>query len=519
MALGFLTGVSYIVLTLQIPTILGLSGITGGFMDLMPKIIGSLGQAKPATFGMGATSILILVILQVIGKKWGHKSAIVNMFCSSRYLFVLGTYTGISYFVNKDLETPLWQILGPITTSIPAATMPNMLLVKALFLPSGALFFSMTLEHIALAKAFGDKNGYTFDQSQEVFSFGIINLINSIFGGVPVAGSDMARSSVLAGSGVKSPLNGVLSSLTVLISMVALSSTLQYMPGATVAAVIMVAIVDQMPPQALIGNYWKISFVDFVHFILAFNFTMLATTNIGIGLSLFFMIMYTLMRVMFSRPSTVVSIDLEQQYSNDAPSWWAKNELIPAGIQVITLETDVMYLNAERVKRHIVNTVYTYQSGVPSSTPPLNRPWNVHRDKHIARLRRHAGISSTDTFTPRFRVLVLDMSATSFIDTTGMQALQRMKSELQDYGGDDVEFRFVGMCKGVRTRFQRAGWALASPHDEPEQKVTIGEDGEVEEKEEVKKDLAFEHLPHAIQHQITSTRTSYYFEEMDMQKQ
>lgn len=526
MALGFLTGISYVVLTLQLPTILGLTGITGGFTDIMPKVIKSLGQAKPMTFGIGATSILILAILSFVGKKWGHKSPAIYMLSSSRYMFVLGTYTMISYILNKNLETPLWQNLGEFKTSIPTPTIPNMQLVQALILPSLALFFSSTLEHVALAKAFGNTHSYNFNPSQESFSIGIINIINSMFGALPVAGGDMARASVLAGSGSKSPLNGVLSSITVFVSMYALSGTFKYMPGATVAAVIMVAVFDQMPPQALIGNYWAISFVDFVHFILAFNFTMLAGTNIGIGLSLFFMVMYTLTRVMFSRPAATLSIDLENKYSNDTPVWWAKDEVIPAGTQVVTVETDIMFLNAARVTRHIVDTVYTYQSGVPTSIHPLARPWNLRRDKHIADLRRRAGISSADTFTPLFRVLVLDLTSTSFIDTSGIQALQRMKTTLQDYGGPDVEFRFVGLCKGVRRRFERAGWRLVGPDEEPEASVTmemdadgdvvLKEQGEVEGRE--KTDLMFAHLPLAITFQSSAQRTGFYEEQVGVGK-
>lgn len=526
MALGFLTGISYVVLTLQIPTILGLTGITGGFTEILPKVIRDLGQAKPMTFGIGATSILILAFLSFVGKKWGHKNPVIYVLSSSRYMFVLGTYTMISYILNKNLETPLWQNLGEFKTSIPTPTMPNMQLVQALILPSLALFFSATLEHVALAKAFGDTHGYTFDPSQESFSIGIINLINSMFGALPVAGGDMARASVLAGSGSKSPLNGVLSSITVFVSMYALSGTFQYMPGATVAAVIMAAVFDQMPPQALIGNYWAISFVDFVHFILAFNFTMLASTNIGIGLSLFFMVMYTLMRVMFSRPAATLSIDLENRYSNGAPVWWAKDEVIPPGTQVVTVETDIMFLNAARVTRRIIDTVFTYQSGVASSIHPLARPWNVRRDKHIADLRGCAGISSVDIFTPLFRVLVLDLSSTSFIDTSGIQALQRMKKELQDYGGQDVEFRFVGLCKGVRRRFERAGWKLVGPNEEAESSVTMemDADGDVvlKEKEEAeqaeKSDLVFEHLPPAIVFQSLAQRTSFYAKDIGVGK-
>lgn len=402
-----------------------------------------------------------------------------------------------------------------------------MSLVKALILPSLAVFFSNALEHVALAKAFSNENGYTFDPSQEVFSIGVINLINSMFGGLPVGGGDMARTSVLAGSGSKSPFNGVLSSIAVFVGIFALSNTFQWLPMATVAGATLMAIIDQMPPQALISAYWKVSFVDFVHFIIAFNFTMLNSSEIGIALSLVFMLGYTLLRIMFSRPSAVISIDLENKYSNDAPVWWSKEEVIPSGTQVVTLETDVIFTNAARISRHIIDTVYTFNHGVDSSIHPLMRPWNFQREKHIARLRHSAGLSAVDSFTPRFRVLVLDMTATSFIDTTGIKALERMRTDLLDYGGEDVELRFVGMCKGVRTRFARVGWKLTSPHDEMLDlgpRITIDEDRQMREKlfertVEEKSDMVFDHLPHAIQYVSNAGAGSLYRVEVDMDLQ
>lgn len=506
MALGFTMGISFVAMTQQLPPILGLD-VTGGIMDLMPKIIQNIGQAKPITFGIGATSILILAILQFIGKKWGRRSPFLYMLSSTRYLFVLGTYAMISKFVNQNLEIPLWSILGPIKTTIPSPTMPIKPLLDSLILPCIALFISNALEHVALAKAFANENNYNIDQSQEVFSLGVINLVNSMFGGLTVGGGDMARSSVLAGSGSKSPLNGVFSSITVLVSMYFLSDVFLWLPQATVAAVTLVSIADQMPPQVMIGVFWKISFVDFIHFIIAFNFSMLQGGQVGIGLSIAFMVGYTLFRAMFSRPRATGRDDLETQYSNDPPAWWAKDEDIPAGTQVVTLETDVMWLNASRIRRHIVDTVYTFHTGVASSMHPLARPWSTRRDKHIASLRQKAFISEADDFLPPFRVLVLDMTATSFIDTTGIQALQRMRTDLLDYGGLEIEFRFVGMCKAVRRRFQRAGWDLMSPQEETELRVVsnvvMNDDGEITAKlvdnAEGKKDLVFGHLPHAIQ--------------------
>ncbi|KAH9208820.1 sulfate transporter family-domain-containing protein [Leptodontidium sp. 2 PMI_412] len=503
MSLGFTMGTAIVVINSQIPDILGLKGVSPVFTDMMLDIIKKIGETKGITVAIAIASIVLLAGLQFAGNKWGKKNSFVRILAASRHINVLGMFTGISYFVNKDLDLPQWSVLGPIATT-PVAAVPNQQILSGLIVSMITLMLSTSLEHVALAKTFAHKGGYKIDQNQEVFSLGIINLVNSFFGALPVGGSDMARASVNATSGSKSPLSGIFSSGMVFVGMYALSNSLKFIPSATVAAVIVVAVFDQMPPQKLIGAFWKISFVDFIQLLIAFNMTMVQSGTLGVIGSLVFMIVYTLMRIMFSRPTGVVSVDLETQFSNNTPPWWAKDDRIPAGTQVFKLETDAIWLNTDRLKRHIMDTVYTYQAGVTQANRiDKDKTWNYRLEKHIATIRKNAGVNDADTFIPRLRVVIIDMTSTSFIDICAIQIFQDIKSDLRLYAGEGVEFRFVGMNKGVKKRFERAGWKMVAK--EPEVAVP---------------DLWFDHLPHAIQHVTTAGPGRYDFERVsvDMQK-
>lgn len=494
LVLGFATGLGQILLVSQIPPILGLNGISPVFIQQMPQIIAQIGQSKISTVGIAAVSMIILAGFQFVGKKWGHRSEIIRILAIQRSLLVIILMTTVSFLVNKNRPQALWSVLGPISTKIPSPQSPNITLVQFIFIPSFLLWIAINMEHIVIAKCYGRLNGYSINQNQEIVSLGVINTINSLFGGIPVGGGDLARTTLNSASGARSPLGGLFTSLTVFIGMFAASGFLQWLPQATVASVILIALVDQMPSISYMKKYWKLSFADFVVFFMTFNVTMLSSPEIAFGVGLGTIVIYTLFRLMFSRPNALVSIDLENRYSDRPPVWWSKEDRIPAGTQVVTLETDVNFLNAERIKRHVINTVYTYQSGV-SLTPQGNveRAWNNRRDKLIRSLRRGAGISSADTFTPRFQVLVLDLTSTSFVDATGMQALEDIKHELKAYGGPHAEIRFVGMNQRVRKRFDRACWELTSPNDDIETRADY-EAGDV-------KDLTFEFLPHAIHYQ------------------
>ena len=496
MLLGFTAGISYIAIMSQIPSILGLVGVTPVMVDIMSQTIAKLSEIKPITFGIGATSILLLAVLQFIGKKWGQKKEIIRIITIQRNLFVLILYTVISYEVNKDREEPLWLILGTTRTEIQTVRPPDMQLVKTLLLSSITVWVGTAVEHVCLAKTFGHINRYTIDQSQELVYLGVVNIANSMIGGIPVGGGDMARTSVNSALGVHSPLSGLFTSSLLMVAMYVASGLIKWIPQATVAAVIIVSVIDQMPPMAHMSKYWQISFMDFLGFLITFNMTMLLTAETGIGLSFAAMIIYTFFRLMFPVPTVIKSTDLEDQYDVPSPLKWGKGYRIPEGTLVISFETDVIFVNAERIKRHVLNSAMTSLSGVPASR--VDRAWNSRRDKYAEYLRRKVGMNVADTFYPRFRVLVLDLSSTSFVDSTGMQAFEDIKRELRLYGGPDVEFRFVGMNEVVQTRFKRAGWKLASPYNGCQYN-----DGQtiIDGEEEIK-DSLFEHLPLAIHHKV-----------------
>jgi solute carrier family 26 (sodium-independent sulfate anion transporter), member 11 len=467
MILGLLVAVANVVIVTQLPAVLGLTGTSLVFSQMMPEIIQKLGQTKPASIGLAAASIVLLAILRFVGKKWGHKNEMMRILAIQRNLLIISIFTAASFFINKDLKQPVWHIIGPIKTELPMPQIPLMTLAQRLFVPSLTLTITIMLEHVAFAKAFGRKNGYAIDSSQEMFYLGFVNFITSLFGGMPVGGGDLPRAAANSDSGVKSPLGGIFTSVTVLGGMYVGSGFLQYIPMPVIAGVILVATIGQLPPLAPIKKLWRVSFTDFGTFFMTFNIVILMGNTIGISVGLGIMVSYTILRIMFSRPSAILKADLERRYKSLTPPWLAKDDPIPPGTQVMSLETDVIFANAERIKRHVIDTTLTYQFGIPmTENEDLQRAWNYKREKHIGRLRRLAGVSNTDIFIPRLRVLVLDLSATSFIDASGMQAFEDIKTEICLYGGPRVEMRFMGLNKGVQKRFKRAGWKLGPPYDD-----------------------------------------------------
>lgn len=397
-------------------------------------------------------------------------------------------------------KLPFWAVFPGFRASIVSPLPPIGNLIKALLLPSLLVFIVLNIEHLVVAKTFGHYHTYTVSQNSEMFAAGLSNLAGAFFGGVPVGGGDMARSSLLAVTGAKSPLNQVFTSATVLVVMMPLSGALRFLPQAALSAIIVVAVIGQQPPQKLMGDYFRLSFADFFAFFFAFNIAIVVPVvgvTIGTALGVGLLVLYTLFRGMFSRPKAISGIDLESMYKEREVRPWFQGDPIPPGTQVLKLETDMVWTNADRIRRHVVETCMVHSSGLAvDNLDKPERPWNFQVHEHVAALRRKHNIvidnddsESLIQHRPRLRVVVLDMTSTSFIDSSAILNLEMMKRQLREWAGESVEFRFVGLNANVLKRFERAKWQIIDP---------VGP-RVVEEGEEYKtRDLKFDHLPLAI---------------------
>jgi len=82
--------------------------------------------------------------------------------------------------------------------------------------------------------------GKTLDANQEMLALGFCNICGSFVRSMPVTGS-FTRTAVNNASGVKTPMGGIITGSLVLLACGLLTSTFEFIPKATLAAVIIIA--------------------------------------------------------------------------------------------------------------------------------------------------------------------------------------------------------------------------------------------------------------------------------------
>ncbi|KAF1919877.1 sulfate permease-like protein [Ampelomyces quisqualis] len=447
---GFISAAAIVIMLGQIPSLFGVT-VGTGTANIIRDLFQQIPDFDGPTTGIGLGGIVILVLMQKMGQRWGKKNKVIWLLALGRSAVVLILFTGISYGLNKNrVKDPIWALSKVQSNGISSPTIPSSPLISKVFPRSIAPFIAAAIEHLAIAKAFGRKNSYVIDPAQELVYLGLTNFFNSFFSAMAVGGA-MSRTAVNSDSGVKSPTYGLIAGGVVILSIYKLSPALFWIPKATLAAIIVTAVWHIVVPLRVFYSYWRTSLVDFTSSMLAFWLTLFVSSEIGIGAAVGFGIAYHLLFQAFHRTRRITSLDAQHSYPSKP---------IPLDTQLFSIHQPMLFFNAYHLKSQILDSVQTFSSGdaLTLQTAQKERNWSVAATRRAKVLRKTAHVIDEPV---QIRVLVLDLKACANIDTTGLTALSDLVEDVRGYAGNAAEVRFVGVSERVGERFRRFGWVLS----------------------------------------------------------
>lgn len=477
---GFISAAAIVIGLGQVDNLLGEEGVGDGTAHIIHDVFKNLPTCNVNAAAVGLCGILILEVLRMAGARWGSKYKVVWFLSITRAFLVLVLFTGISYAVNKKYSDPddyVFEVSEVKANGIETPKMPDSKLISKVVSGSIAAFIASAVEHIAIARAFGARNNYVTDSSQELCYYGLTNFCNSFFHTMGVGGA-MSRTAVNSQCNVRSPLSGFVTTGIVLISIYKLTGTLYWIPKATLSAIIITAIWPLIGSPKTYYHFWRTSLADFVAAMITFWVSLFKTTEYGIGIAVAWSIVYCLLRQVFIKP-TNIGADSQSELVASLDAARGMPASIPDDTHVFRFNENFFFPNAHRVKTSIFDTIQTYHCAAYSSLngAEKNRMWSVVGEKRVKALRKRAGVNVDNL--PLIRVVVLDFTKVNHCDYTAVASLKDFFNELQKFASKTAEVRFVGVADHVRHRFERAGWTLVDAAEPVSVDATNGPAGTV----------------------------------------
>jgi SulP family sulfate permease len=169
-------------------------------------------------------------------------------------------------------------VVGAVPAALPPLTSPSfdLALIRELAMPAFLISVVGFVESVSVAQTLAARKRQRIRPDQELIGLGAANLAAGFSGGFPVTGG-FARSVVNADAGAATPAAGIYTALGLAIAALALTPLLYFLPKATLAATIIVAVLG-LVDLSILKKTWGYSRADFA----AVAGTILVTLALGV---------------------------------------------------------------------------------------------------------------------------------------------------------------------------------------------------------------------------------------------
>ncbi|WP_281857014.1 SulP family inorganic anion transporter [Litoreibacter halocynthiae] len=277
---GFITASGIIIAASQLKHILGINAEGHNLLDLVMSLIKHLPDTNWVTLLIGAlaTGFLFWVRkgLKPTLKRAGVSLALADATTKAGPVLVVVLTTLTVWVFGLDKQGV--KIVGEVPQSLPPLTLPAFSpeLFRQLLLPAFLISIIGFVESISVAQTLAAKKRQRIDPDQELIGLGAANVAASLTGGFPVTGG-FSRSVVNFDAGAETPAAGAFTAVGLAIAAVALTPLIFFLPKATLAATIIVAVLS-LVDFSILKRSWAYSKADFA----AVFITILLTLTLGV---------------------------------------------------------------------------------------------------------------------------------------------------------------------------------------------------------------------------------------------
>ena len=260
---GYIVGSAWLIVISQLPGLLGISVDEDSYYTALGAILRSLGDTNLWTLGLGLGLMAFIYAMR----------AILPKFPAYMIAAIIATVV-VAVFNLEDVGV---TVVGMIQSGVPLPKIPFVPMsdVMALVMPAAGIALLAYADSVVTAESLARPAGYDIDADQEFFGLGMASVSSGLFQGFPVNGSQ-TRSVVLADSGARTQMSGLISSVLVVITLLVLTPAFELLPNVALAAIVIVAGIGLIDLPEL-KRLWRIQRADFVLMII----TALAVVIIG----------------------------------------------------------------------------------------------------------------------------------------------------------------------------------------------------------------------------------------------
>ncbi|APH73199.1 SulP family inorganic anion transporter [Aquibium oceanicum] len=277
---GFITASGLIIAASQLKHILGTSAGGHSLLELGISLAQTIGGTNPITLVIGLASLAFLFWvrkgLKPLLLRSGLRPRVADVLTKSGPVAAVAITTLAAWAF--DLGEKGVKLVGAVPQGLPPLTMPSFApdLILSLAGPAALISLIGFVESVSVAQTLAARKRQRIDPDQELIGLGASNVAAAFSSGYPVTGG-FARSVVNFDAGAETPAAGAFTAVGLALATLLLTPLLAYLPQATLAATIIVAVLSLID-LSILRKTWIYSKADFI----AVAATILSTLALGV---------------------------------------------------------------------------------------------------------------------------------------------------------------------------------------------------------------------------------------------
>jgi SulP family sulfate permease len=303
---GFISASGLLIALSQLKTLMGVKAEGHNFVELLSSLLHQASNIHLLTLGVGiaATAFLFWVRkgLKPLLISAGLRLKLADVLAKAGPVAAIALTTLLAW--SLDWQGQGMKLVGTVPQGLPPLTAPlwDLALWQELFVPALLISVVGFVESVSVGQTLAAKRRQRIEPDQELVALGASNLSAAFTGGFPVTGG-FARSVVNFDAGAVTPAAGVYTAMGITLASLFLTPALFYLPQATLAATIIVAVLS-LVDFGMLKSTWRFSKLDFI----AVATTLLATLLLGVESGLVLGVLVSLALFLFraSRPHIAI---------------------------------------------------------------------------------------------------------------------------------------------------------------------------------------------------------------------
>lgn len=346
---GFVIGVALTIIIGQVPKLLGVEKGPGEFFEQLWSLLGELGSISGATLAVGSVSLAVVLALKRLAPR-----------IPASLIVVLGSIACAELLNFADHGI---QLVGPIASGLPDVGVPDISWDQfaALIGAGAAVMLIGFAEGLGAARTYAALDHYEIDPNRELLGLGAANMASSLVGGMAVNGS-LSKTAVSRSAGGVSQVAGLATAAATVLTLLFLTSLFESLPEATLAAVVIAAVIELVDFGSLaelyrvysrrLGRMYGVAArPDFIASVSAMLGVLLFGTLAGLFIGITISLLLILYRA--SRPN--ISVLGTVGASSGGSAVWVDlarhpEAHSPPGVLVVRVEGQLFFANCDAVR-------------------------------------------------------------------------------------------------------------------------------------------------------------------------